>query len=77
MMWNNFNWLRSLPGAPAGTDAGLEFMRTAFPDPQFIRLRREDKVRQGTLPPVRYRKQADSLTDRYAGLVRSAMNAPG
>lgn len=163
MMWNDFDWLRSLPGAPAGTDAGLEFMRTAFPDPQFVWLRREDKVRQGiswwraavtgqwglrpgqqaalpepdlkeiiqlvrfaerceegwrqwfaatriqpcevryedltrdrlavanrvlafvrlpqldagTLPPVRYRKQADSLTDRYAALVRSAMNAPG
>jgi LPS sulfotransferase NodH len=32
---------------PAGTDAGLEFMRTAFPDPQFVWLRRADKVRQG------------------------------
>lgn len=28
-----------------------------------------------TLPPVRYRKQADSLTKRYAELVRSAMNS--
>ena len=28
-----------------------------------------------TLPPVRYRKQADSLTVRYAELVRSAMNS--
>ena len=28
-----------------------------------------------TLPPVRYRKQADSLTDRYADLVRSAMSS--
>lgn len=27
----------------------------------------------GSLPPVRYRQQADSLTERYADLVRSAM----
>jgi hypothetical protein len=31
----------------------------------------------GDLPPVRYRKQADSLTERYADLVRSAMSSPG
>lgn len=29
----------------------------------------------GSLPPVRYRQQADSLTERYVDLVRSAMNA--
>ena len=29
----------------------------------------------GSLPPVRYRQQSDSLTERYADLVRSAMNA--
>ena len=29
------------------------------------------------LRPVRYRKQADSLTERYADLVRSAMTSPG
>jgi LPS sulfotransferase NodH len=134
-------------------------MQTAFPDPQFIWLRREDKVRQGVswwraaltdqwalrpdqepgqpvpdveqiiqfakrceddwrrwfalteirpcevvyedlardrlaranrvleslrlpqldaddLPPVRYRKQADSLTERYVALVRAAMSTP-
>lgn len=28
-----------------------------------------------SLPPVRYRQQADSLTDHYADLVRSSMNA--
>ncbi len=163
LMWNNFDWHRSSLCPPAGTDAGLEFMRTTFPDPQFIWLRRADKVRQGIswwravvtdqwglrpgqeaeqaapnvehivrlvqfaqrcedgwrqwfastgilpfevlyedlsrdrlavanavleflrlpqlaagdLPPVRYRKQADSLTERYAELVRSAMRSPG
>ena len=161
LMWNDFDWLRSSIHPPAGTDAGLEFMRTTFPNPQFVWLRREDKVRQGiswwratatnqwvlrpgqeagqpapdvekivqlvqfaqrcedgwrqwfastgiqpcqvlyedlardrlavankvleflrlpqldpdTLPPVRYRKQADSLTERYADLVRSAMSS--
>lgn len=30
----------------------------------------------GTLPPVRYRRQADSLTEHYADLVRSAMSTP-
>jgi trehalose 2-sulfotransferase len=29
----------------------------------------------GSLPPVRYRQQADSLTERYVDIVRSAMNA--
>lgn len=158
LMWNDFDWLRSAISPPAGTDAGLEFMRMAFGDPQFVWLRRRDKVRQGiswwragvtgqwalrpdqeagrpaldverilplvrfaqqcedgwrqwfastgilpcevvyedlvqdrltvanrvlgflrlprltpeALPPVRYRRQADSLTDRYVDLVRSA-----
>ena len=163
MMWNDFDWLRSSFRPSFGADAGLEFMRTAFPDAQFVWLRRQDKVRQGIswwravvtdqwalrpdqepgqpapdveqivrlvqfaercedgwrqwfaatgiqpcevlyedlsrdrlavvngvldflrlpqldaddLPPVRYRKQADSLTERYADLVRSAMSSPG
>jgi hypothetical protein len=47
MMWNDFDWLRSSPQPPAGTDAGLEFMRTTFPDAQYVWLRRADKVRQG------------------------------
>jgi trehalose 2-sulfotransferase len=158
LMWNDFYGLRSSVSPPAGTDAGLEFMRMAFGDPQFVWLRRRDKVRQGiswwrafvtdqwglrpdqevrqpaldveqivplvrfaqqcedgwrqwfasagiqpcevayedlaqdrltvanrilgflrlplldagSLPPVRYRRQADSLTDRYVDLVRSA-----
>jgi trehalose 2-sulfotransferase len=162
LMWNNFDWLRSSLRWPTGTDPGLEFMRTAFGNPQFIWLRRGDKVRQGIswwraavtdqwamrpdqqarqpapdvegmlklvefaqrcedgwrqwfastgiqpcqvlyedlaqdrlavanevleflrlprldardLPPVRYRKQADNLTDTYADLVRSAMSSP-
>lgn len=41
---------------------------------EFLRLPRLDA---GDLPPVRYRKQADSLTRRYVDLVRSAMNSPG
>ena len=163
LMWNDFDWLRSSLRPPAGTDAGLQFMRTAFPDAQFVWLRRADKVRQGIswwraavtdqwglrpgqeagqpapdveqmvqfvrfaerceegwrqwfastgiqpckvvyedlardrlavanavleflrlpqldaddLPPVRYRKQADSLTETYVNLVRSAMSSPG
>ena len=163
LMWNDFDSLRSSLHAPAGTDAGLQFMRTAFPDPQFVWLRRADKVRQGIswwraavtdqwglrpgqeaeqptpdveqmmrlvrfaewcedgwrqwfastriqpcrvlyeelardrlavanavleflrlpqldaddLPPVRYRQQADRLTERYVDLVRSAMNSRG
>jgi len=47
LMWNDFDWLRSAVSPPAGTDAGLEFMRMAFGDPQFVWLRRRDKVRQG------------------------------
>jgi len=47
MMWNVFDSLRSSLRPPAGTEPGLEFMRTTFPDPQFIWLRRADKVRQG------------------------------
>ena len=163
LMWNDFDWARSTLRPPAGTDAGLQFMRTAFPDAQFVWLRRADKVRQGIswwraavtdqwglrpgqeagqpapdveqmvqfarfaerceegwrqwfastgiqpckvvyedlardrlavanavleflrlpqldaddLPPVRYRKQADSLTETYVNLVRSAMSSPG
>ena len=162
LMWNDFDWLRSSLRPPAGIDAGLEFMRTTFPDPQFVWLRRADKVRQGIswwraavtsqwglrlgqeakqpppdveemvqlvqfaqrcedgwrqwfastgiqacevvyedlardrlavanmvleflrlpqldagdLPPVRYRQQADTLTERYVDLVRSAMSSP-
>jgi len=37
---------------------------------EFLRLPQLDA---GDLPPVRYRKQADSLTERYVDLVRSAM----
>jgi len=159
LMWNDFDWHRQNSLRPsAGTDAGREFMRTAFGEPQFVWLRRLDKVRQGiswwrasvtgqwglrpdqragqpaldverilplirfgqqcedgwrqwfastgiqpcevtyedlardrlavandvlgflhlprldagSLPPVRYRQQADSLTDRYVDLVRAA-----
>jgi len=159
LMWNDFYWHRQNSVRPsAGTDAGLEFMRTAFGDSRFVWLRRLDKVRQGiswwrasvtgqwglrpdqeaggpaadvepilrlirfaeqcedgwrqwfastgirpcevvyedlaedrlavanrvlgflrlprltpeALPPVRYRRQADSLTERYVDLVRSA-----
>lgn len=46
-MWNDFDWLRSSLRPPAGADAGLEFMRTTFPNAQFVWLRRQDKVRQG------------------------------
>jgi LPS sulfotransferase NodH len=163
LMWNDFDTLRSSVSAPAGTDAGLEFIRTTFPNAQFVWLRREDKVRQGIswwraattrqwvlrpdqqaarpaldvepivrlvrfaqacedgwrqwfaatgiqpcevvyedlardrltaanrvleflrlpqlgaadIPPVRYRQQADALTEDYAELVRSAMTFPG
>ena len=161
LMWNDFDGLRSSIRAPAGTDPGLEFMRTTFPDAQFVWLRRADKVRQGiswsrafvtdqwslrpdqeaeqptlyveeivrlvqlaqnyedgwrqwfdatgiqpceilyedlardrlavanqvlgwlrlpqldtvALPPVRYRQQADGLTEHYVDLVRSAMSS--
>jgi LPS sulfotransferase NodH len=162
LMWNDFDWLRSSISPPAGTDAGLEFMRMVFGDPQFVWLRRADKVRQGvswwrasvtgqwglrpdqdagqpapdveemvqlvrfterceegwrqwfastgiqpcevvyedlardrltaanavleylrlprldarSVPGVRYRQQADSLTEHYADLVRAAMSSP-
>jgi trehalose 2-sulfotransferase len=161
LMWNDFDSLRSSLQPPTGTDPGLEFMRTTFPDAQFVWLRREDKVRQGIswwraavtdqwglrpgqqaeqpppdveqivqlvrlaeecedgwrqwftatgiqpcevlyedlardrlavanavleflclprldaadLPPVRYRQQADGLTDLYVDLVRSALSS--
>lgn len=39
---------------------------------EYLRLPQLDA---GDLPPVRYRKQADALTERYADLVRSAMSA--
>jgi len=162
LTWNDFDSLRSELHPPAGTDAGLQFMQMTFPDPQFLWLRRADKVRQGIswwravteqrglrpgqqagrpapdveemvalgrfaercedgwrqwfastgiqhyqalcedlatdrlavangvleflrlprldadhLPPVRYRKQADGLTETYVNLVRSAMSSPG
>jgi LPS sulfotransferase NodH len=163
LMWNDFDSLRTSLRPPAGTDAGLAFMRTTFPNPQFVWLRRTDKVRQGIswwraavtdqwalrpgqeaeqpapdveqmvqlvrlaeecedgwrqwftatgtrpcqviyedlardqlavanavleflrlpqldadhFPPIRYRKQADSLTETYVDLVRSAMSSPG
>jgi LPS sulfotransferase NodH len=47
LMWNGFDWLRSSLRPPAGTDAGPAFMRMAFPDAQFVWLRRADEVRQG------------------------------
>ena len=48
LMWNDFDSHRqNSVRPPAGADAGLEFMRTAFGDPRFVWLRRLDKVRQG------------------------------
>jgi trehalose 2-sulfotransferase len=47
MMWDDFDRLRSSVHSPFGADAGLEFMHAAFPNAQFVWLRREDKVRQG------------------------------
>jgi LPS sulfotransferase NodH len=41
---------------------------------EFLRLPR---LQAGDLPPVRYRRQADRLTETYVDLVRSAMNSPG
>ena len=41
---------------------------------EFLRLPRLDADH---LPPVRYRKQADSQTETYVDLVRSAMSSPG
>jgi LPS sulfotransferase NodH len=40
----------------------------------FLRL---PLLEAGSLPPVRYGKQADSLTDRYVDLVRSSMITSG
>jgi hypothetical protein len=39
---------------------------------EFLRLPQLDA---DDLPPIRYRKQADTLTERYADLVRSAMSS--
>jgi LPS sulfotransferase NodH len=39
---------------------------------EFLRLPQLDADQ---LPPVRYRKQADTLTERYVNLVRSAMSS--
>lgn len=36
LMWNDFDWLRSSLHPPAGTDAGLQFMQTTVPNPQFV-----------------------------------------
>jgi len=41
---------------------------------EFLRLPQLDAHQ---LPPIRYRKQADSLTETYVDLVRSAMSSPG
>ena len=41
---------------------------------EFLRLPQLDA---DDLPPVRYRQQADRLTERYVDLVRSAMNSQG
>jgi len=41
---------------------------------EFLRLPQLDA---GDLPPVRYRQQADSLTERYVDLIRSAMSSAG
>jgi LPS sulfotransferase NodH len=41
---------------------------------EFLRL---PQLKADDLPPVRYRKQADRLTERYVDLVRSAMSSPG
>jgi hypothetical protein len=55
-------------------DLARDRLRVANRVLEFLRLPLLDA---GTLPPVRYRRQADSLTDHYADLVRSAMNSPG
>jgi LPS sulfotransferase NodH len=44
---------------------------------EVLRFLRLPQLDVHDLPPVRYRKQADSLTDRYADLVPSAMSSPG
>ena len=41
---------------------------------EFLRL---PQLGAGDLPAVRYRKQADSLTERYVDLIRSAMSSAG
>jgi hypothetical protein len=41
---------------------------------EFLRLPQLDA---SDLPPVRYRKQADCLTERYADLIRSAISSAG
>ena len=41
---------------------------------EFLRLPQLDA---DDLPPVRYRQQADTLTEHYVDLVRSAMSSPG
>jgi LPS sulfotransferase NodH len=41
---------------------------------EFLRLPQLDA---DDLPPVRYRQQADRLTERYVDLVASAMNSRG
>lgn len=48
----------------AAANAVLEFLRLPHLDAHH-------------LPPVRYRRQADTLTETYADLVRSAMSCPG
>jgi LPS sulfotransferase NodH len=91
LMWNDFDGLRSSLRPPSGTDAGLEFngiqpnqgvyedlardrLAVANAVLEFLRLPQLDA---DDLPPVRYRKQADSLTERYVDLVRAAMRSPG
>ena len=162
MMWHAFDQLRSSFESEDDDEAGLEFIRSSFPNPQFVWLRREDKIRQGVswwraavtdewaltpdqkpeqpeldveqivplvrlaeqcengwrqwfaatgieayevvyeelardrfgtvnnvldfldlrqltrndMPPVRYRKQADALSEHYVNLVRAAMSNP-
>jgi LPS sulfotransferase NodH len=41
---------------------------------RFLRLPQLDAA---SLPPIRYRKQADRLTETYVDLVRSTMSSPG
>jgi LPS sulfotransferase NodH len=44
---------------------------------QVLEFLRPPQLDADDLPPIRYRKQADSLTERYVDLVRSAMSFPG
>ena len=85
LMWNVFDSLRSSHRPPAGTDAGLAFMRTTFGDPQFVWLRRADKVRQGIWWwraavtgqwALRPGQQADQPPPGAAQMVRLAQFAP-